>query len=94
MAEDRRRDIVRKTKNGLDAARRRGRVGGGRPVVHDDERAASPGHDDVIGRGGPLRRDGLHPREWMVRPHRRAGVCGRTAALVTLLSVSSASNPR
>ncbi|MCC5582185.1 helix-turn-helix domain containing protein [Microtetraspora sp. AC03309] len=39
LSEDRRRDIVRKTKNGLEAARRRGRVGGRRPVV-DDKRAA------------------------------------------------------
>ena len=31
LAEDRRRDIVRKTNNGLEAARRRGRVGGRRP---------------------------------------------------------------
>lgn len=40
LSEDRRRDIVRKTKNGLDAARRRGRVGGRRPVVDDAKRAA------------------------------------------------------
>jgi DNA invertase Pin-like site-specific DNA recombinase len=40
LAEDRRRDIVRKTKDGLEAARRRGRVGGRRPVVDDDKRAA------------------------------------------------------
>jgi DNA invertase Pin-like site-specific DNA recombinase len=40
LAEDRRRDIVRKTKNGLEAARKRGRVGGRRPVVDDDKRAA------------------------------------------------------
>ena len=40
LAEDRRRDIVRKIKNGLDAARRRGRIGGRRPVVDDDKRAA------------------------------------------------------
>ncbi|MFG1711353.1 recombinase family protein, partial [Nonomuraea sp. M3C6] len=40
LAEDRRRDIIRKTKNGLDAARARGRVGGRRPVVDDDKRAA------------------------------------------------------
>jgi DNA invertase Pin-like site-specific DNA recombinase len=40
LAEDRRRDIVRKTKNGLEAARSRGRVGGRRPVVDDDKRAA------------------------------------------------------
>jgi DNA invertase Pin-like site-specific DNA recombinase len=40
LAEDRRRDITRKTKNGLEAARRRGRVGGRRPVVDDDKRAA------------------------------------------------------
>ena len=40
LAEDRRRDIVRRTKDGLEAARRRGRVGGRRPVVDDDKRAA------------------------------------------------------
>jgi DNA invertase Pin-like site-specific DNA recombinase len=43
LAEDRRtggRDIVRKTRDGLEAARRRGRVGGRRPVVDDDKRAA------------------------------------------------------
>ena len=40
LAEDRRRDITRKTKNGLEAARKRGRVGGRRPVVDDDKRAA------------------------------------------------------
>ncbi len=39
LAEDRRRDIVRKT-NGLESARARGRVGGRRPVVDDDKRAA------------------------------------------------------
>ncbi|MDR8412394.1 recombinase family protein [Nonomuraea sp. 3-1Str] len=40
LAEDRRRDITRKTKNGLEAARARGRIGGRRPVVDDDKRAA------------------------------------------------------
>ncbi len=40
LAEDRRRDIVRKTRDGLEAARRRGRTGGRRPVVDDDKRAA------------------------------------------------------
>ncbi|GAA3843262.1 hypothetical protein GCM10022226_77800 [Sphaerisporangium flaviroseum] len=40
LAEDRPRDIVRKTKNGLEAARKRGNVGGRRPVVDDDKRAA------------------------------------------------------
>lgn len=35
LAEDRRRDIVRKTKSGLEAARRQGRVGG-RPRVVDE----------------------------------------------------------
>lgn len=40
LAEDRRRDIVRKTNNGLEAARREGRVGGRRPVVDADKRAA------------------------------------------------------
>lgn len=33
LATERRRDIVKKTKNGLDAARARGRVGGRRPVM-------------------------------------------------------------
>jgi len=33
LAEDRRRDIARKTKDGLAAARARGRVGGRRPVM-------------------------------------------------------------
>jgi DNA invertase Pin-like site-specific DNA recombinase len=40
LAEDRRRDISRKTINGLAAARASGRVGGRRPVVDDDKRAA------------------------------------------------------
>jgi DNA invertase Pin-like site-specific DNA recombinase len=40
LSEDRRRDIVAKTKNGLESARRRGRVGGRRPVVDDDKHAA------------------------------------------------------
>ncbi len=40
LAEDRRRDIVRKTRSGLDAARRRGRVGGRPSVIDDDKRAA------------------------------------------------------
>jgi DNA invertase Pin-like site-specific DNA recombinase len=35
LAEDRRRDIVKKTKNGLDAARARGRVGGRRAVMSE-----------------------------------------------------------
>ena len=39
LAEDRRRDIVRKTKNGLEAARKRGRVGGRPKVIDDDKRA-------------------------------------------------------
>lgn len=38
LAEDRRRDIARKTKNGLDAAKKRGRVGGRPRVVDDDKR--------------------------------------------------------
>ncbi|MFJ4808475.1 recombinase family protein [Streptomyces longwoodensis] len=33
LAEDRRRDIVKKTKSGLEAARRQGRVGGRKPVM-------------------------------------------------------------
>lgn len=39
LAEDRRRDIARKTKSGLEAARARGRVGGRPSVVDDDKRA-------------------------------------------------------
>jgi DNA invertase Pin-like site-specific DNA recombinase len=39
LAEDRRREIVRSTKDGLVAARGRGRVGG-RPTVDDDKRRA------------------------------------------------------
>lgn len=39
LAEDRRRDIVRKTKNGLEAARQRGKVGGRPRVIDDDKRA-------------------------------------------------------
>lgn len=40
LAEDRRRDIVRKTKSGLEAARKRGKVGGRPRVIDDDKRAA------------------------------------------------------
>jgi DNA invertase Pin-like site-specific DNA recombinase len=40
LAEDRRRDISRKTRNGLEAARSRGRVGGRPTVVDDDKRRA------------------------------------------------------
>lgn len=40
LAEDRRRDISRKTKNGLEAARRRGRTGGRPTVVTPDVRRA------------------------------------------------------
>lgn len=39
LAENRRRDIVRKTKDGLEAARRRGKVGGRPRVIDDDKRA-------------------------------------------------------
>lgn len=35
LAEDRRRDISRKTVNGLDSARKRGRVGGRKPVMSE-----------------------------------------------------------
>ncbi|AUG29578.1 MULTISPECIES: recombinase family protein [Microbacterium] len=40
LAEDRRRDISRKTRSGLEAARARGRVGGRPTVVDADKRAA------------------------------------------------------
>ncbi|MGO3878224.1 MAG: recombinase family protein [Agrococcus casei] len=39
LAEDRRRDIARKTRNGLEAARKRGKVGGRPSVIDDDKRA-------------------------------------------------------
>ncbi|GAJ82783.1 hypothetical protein NBRGN_057_02900 [Nocardia brasiliensis NBRC 14402] len=39
LAEDRRRDISRKTRDGLESARRQGRTGG-RPRVVDDDNAA------------------------------------------------------
>jgi DNA invertase Pin-like site-specific DNA recombinase len=35
IAEDRRREIVRQTRDGLDAARRKGRTGGRRPVMSE-----------------------------------------------------------
>lgn len=38
LAEDRRKDISRKTRNGLEAARARGRVGGRPRVVDEDKR--------------------------------------------------------
>lgn len=40
LAEDRRRDISRKTKNGLEAAAKRGRKGGRPSVMDDDKRRA------------------------------------------------------
>lgn len=40
LAEDRRRDISNKTKNGLEAARKRGNVGGRPRVINNDKRAA------------------------------------------------------
>ncbi|MBF6358300.1 recombinase family protein [Nocardia higoensis] len=40
LAEDRRRDIARKTRDGLDAAARRGRKGGRPTVIDDDKRRA------------------------------------------------------
>ncbi|WP_088944551.1 recombinase family protein [Rhodococcus sp. 1168] len=40
LAEDRRRDIVLKTRNGLEAARKRGTIRGRPTVVDDDKRAA------------------------------------------------------
>jgi len=40
LAEDRRRDIARKTRNGLESAARRGRKGGRPRVVDDDKRRA------------------------------------------------------
>jgi DNA invertase Pin-like site-specific DNA recombinase len=40
LSEDRRRDISTKTRNGLEAARKAGRVGGRPAVIDDDKRAA------------------------------------------------------
>lgn len=40
LAEDRRRDISRKTRNGLEAARKQGRTGGRPTVLDDDKRRA------------------------------------------------------
>lgn len=40
LAEDRRRDISRKTRNGLQAARKQGRKGGRPSVLNDDKRRA------------------------------------------------------
>jgi DNA invertase Pin-like site-specific DNA recombinase len=40
LAEDRRRDIARKTRNGLESAARHGRKGGRPRVVDDDKRRA------------------------------------------------------
>jgi hypothetical protein len=40
LAEDRRRDIARKTRNGLESAARHGRKGGCPHVVDDDKRRA------------------------------------------------------
>ncbi|WP_280445154.1 hypothetical protein [Nocardia brasiliensis] len=42
LAEDRRRDISRKTRDGLESARRQGRTGGRPRVVDDDKRRAIP----------------------------------------------------
>ncbi|MGV9679110.1 recombinase family protein [Nocardia sp. NPDC003482] len=44
LAEDRRRDIARKTRDGLDAAARRGRKGGRPRVVDDHKRRAILAH--------------------------------------------------
>jgi DNA invertase Pin-like site-specific DNA recombinase len=46
LAEDRRRDIVRKTKDGLTAARVRGKVGGRPSVIDDDKRRVIFARDD------------------------------------------------
>lgn len=46
LAEDRRRDISRKTRNGLVAARERGRVGGRPPLSADIRRIVLSRHDD------------------------------------------------
>jgi DNA invertase Pin-like site-specific DNA recombinase len=40
LAEDRRRDIARKTRNGLESAARHGRKGGRPTVVDEDKRRA------------------------------------------------------
>ncbi|WP_231509831.1 recombinase family protein [Streptosporangium roseum] len=69
LAEDRRRDIVRKTNNGLEAARKRGRVGVRRPVVDDD-----PTQDRLnVGSGRTLTGSAASRREISPGPCRSAG---------------------
>jgi DNA invertase Pin-like site-specific DNA recombinase len=46
LAEDRRRDISRKTRSGLDAARQRGKVGGRPPLSDDTRRVILSRHND------------------------------------------------
>jgi DNA invertase Pin-like site-specific DNA recombinase len=53
LAEDRRRDIVRKTRNGLESAARQGRTGGRPRVINEDKRRA------ILAR----RAEGQSPRE-------------------------------
>ncbi|WP_246148018.1 recombinase family protein [Nonomuraea turkmeniaca] len=52
LAEDRRRDIIRKTKNGLDPARARGRVGGRPPLSRTTNapRVPAVAHRSLAGR--------------------------------------------
>jgi DNA invertase Pin-like site-specific DNA recombinase len=57
LAEDRHRDIVRKTRDGLEAARRR------RPVVDDDKRAANAGNPSA-----PSPPAARSPLAWCTRP--------------------------
>ena len=59
LAEDRRRDIVKKTKNGLEAARKRGRIGGRKPVMTDV----------LIAQAAALRDKGFTIRQ--IQPHLR-----------------------
>ncbi|MFF7411692.1 recombinase family protein [Streptomyces lydicus] len=59
LAEDRRRDIVKKTKNGLEAARKRGRIGGRKPVMTDV----------LVAQAAALRDKGFTIRQ--IQPHLR-----------------------
>ncbi|MYR36392.1 recombinase family protein [Streptomyces sp. SID4944] len=61
LASERRRDIVKKTKNGLEAARARGRVGGRRPVMTEP----------LVVQAVALRNKGYSLKQ--IQPHLRIG---------------------
>ncbi|MFC4062770.1 recombinase family protein [Planomonospora corallina] len=110
LSEDRRRDIVRKTKDGLEAARRRGRVGGSpaRGRRRQTRRDLRPPPARGIHPRHRRRRQGLHRRRPQ-DPRRHQGFIGHLAdtqfgtarggkprpdASLTPLTVPSLLNPR